>query len=165
MSNNFDGPIILDSLADATGPAGTGYLGTGGRTGADSNGPRLSGGSLANQPASASVPDGSLFMADNASLWISIGVAWIQISSDSLQQITGVGADAVAAQTQTVSVVGALPGDNCQATLLNDDTGAALGSITACVCVVPNAVDVTFTNAPTNSDGVVQVAAFGTRQI
>ena len=45
MSNNFDGPIILDSTFDnVTEP---GYLGTGGRAGEASVGPRLSGGTAA----------------------------------------------------------------------------------------------------------------------
>ena len=165
MSNNFDGPIILDSLADAAGAAGQGYLGTGGRSGSASIGPRLAGGAIANIPASASVPVGSLYMSDTGALYMSVGANWVQINSSSLQQVTGVGTATVAAQTQAVVVVGSTPGDICQATLQSNDTGATLGTITACVCSAPGQVDVTFSAAPTNNDGVIQVASFGTRQI
>ena len=86
MSNNFDGPIILDSLADAAGAAGRGYFGTGGRTLEDSNGPRLAGGAIANIPGSATVPDGSLYMADIPALFMSLGANWVQVNSVSLDQ-------------------------------------------------------------------------------
>ncbi len=165
MSNNFDGPIILDSLADAAGAAGPGYFGTGGRTLEDSNGPRLAGGAIANIPGSATVPDGSLYMADIPALFMSLGANWVQVNSVSLDQVTGTGTATVGAQTQQVSAPGALPGDVVTATLQSDDTGGPLGAITACIVSAPGAVDVTFTAAPTNSDGVIQVVAVGTRQI
>ena len=165
MSNNFDGPIILDSLADAAGAAGQGYLGTGGRSGSASVGPRLAGGAIANIPAAPSVPVGSLYMADTGILFMSVGANWVQINSIVLQTITGVGTATVTAQTVAVAVPGALPGDNCQATLQSDDTGGSLGVITACICSAPSQVDVTFAAAPTNNDGVIQAIAVGTRQI
>jgi hypothetical protein len=165
MSNNFDGPIILDSLADAAGAAGQGYLGTGGRTGASSNGPRLAGGLLANRPAAASVPAGSLYLdQDQITLWMAIGAVWVAVSSNSLETLTGAGTGVVAAQTQAISVPTALPGDTVQATLQSDDTGGSLGIVTASSVTAPGTVSVTFAAAPTNGDGVVQVATFGSRQ-
>ena len=165
MSNNFDGPIILDSLADAAGAAGQGYLGTGGRTGASSNGPRLAGGLLANRPAAASVPSGSLYLdQDQITLWMAIGAVWVAVSSNSLATVTGAGVAVVAAQTQAISVPTALPSDIVQATLLSDDTGGSLGIVTAASVTAPGTVSVTFAAAPTNGDGVVQVATFGSRQ-
>jgi hypothetical protein len=83
MSNNFDGPIILDStFNNATEP---GYLGTGGRTGEASVGPRLSGGTAAELAAAGNAPAGSLYLqSDDASLLqqttIPTGNTWSPVS-------------------------------------------------------------------------------------
>jgi len=165
MSNNFDGPIILDSLANAAGAAGQGYLGTGGRTGSASNGPRIAGGLLANRPAAASVPSGSLYLdQDQITLWIAVAGAWIAVSSNSLAQVTGVGTEVVTAQSQVVSVPTAIPGDVVQATIQSDDTGGTLGNINSASVTAPGQVTVVFASAPSNNDGVVGVTTFGSRQ-
>ena len=165
MSNNFDGPIILDSLADAAGAAGAGYLGTGGRTGEDSNGPRIAGGLLANRPAAASVPDGSLYLdQDQITLWISVVGIWVAVSSQSLAQVSGNATETVTAQSQVVVVPASLPGDVVQATIQSDDTGGSLGAILGAIVTAPGQVTVTFASAPVNNDGVIGVTTFGSRQ-
>ena len=76
MSNNFDGPIILDSLA-----LSQGYLGTGGRATDQSVGPRLSGGAPADPNLVLAAPQGSLHMGagtlwqntDGAATWVALG--------------------------------------------------------------------------------------------
>jgi hypothetical protein len=162
MSNNFDGPIILDSaFNNVTEP---GYFGTGGRTGETSDGPRLSGGTPAEQ-AGVVAPAGSLFMttaagSNDATLLqqrtFPSGSAWFPIAIGGGGAIVGSGTAAVAAQTQAIVVTGALPGDIATATLVNDDTGGPLGAITACA-VTADTVTVTFTNAVTTaSSGNIQ---------
>ncbi len=75
-SNNFDGPVLLESLALLRG-----YLGTGGRAGEDSIGPRVSGGVPADPNALLSAPQGSLHLAagtlwqntDGITAWAAVG--------------------------------------------------------------------------------------------
>jgi hypothetical protein len=76
MSNNFDGPVILDSLA-----LNEGYLGTGGRAGNQSVGPRVSGGVPVDPNGLLTAPQGSLHAGaatlwqntDGATTWIPVG--------------------------------------------------------------------------------------------
>ena len=163
MSNNFDGPIILDStFNNLTEP---GYLGTGGRAGEASIGPRLSGGTVAELAAAAAAPAGSLFMSVSAGsnqatllqqTTVPSGTAWSAIAVAGGGAIVGSGTRPVANQTQAITVTGALPGDIATATLVNDDTGGPLGAITDCV-VTADTVTVTFTNAVTTaSSGNIQ---------
>ena len=165
MSNNFDGPIILDSLADAGGPAGAGYLGTGGRVGEDSIGPRLMGGDFANIPPAASVPDASIFLDQTLpGIWLAAGPAWLALTAGSGETIIGAVVDVVAgAYPLAVTVPQALPGDVAIASLQSDDTGGTLGIVTGCIVSGPGQVDVSFANAVTTGDARVSIAVFGTR--
>ena len=161
MSNNFDGPIILDSAFNNVNEPG--YFGTGGRTGETSLGPRLSGGTAAEQ-AGVIAPGGSLFMttaagSNDATLLqqrtFPSGSAWFPIAIGGGGAIVGSGTQQMNNQTQAIVVTNALPGDIATATLVSDDTGGALGAITACA-VTANTVTVTMTNATNNGDGVMQ---------
>jgi hypothetical protein len=80
MSNNFDGPVILDSAAIAGG-----YLGTGGRLVNQSIGPRISGGDPANPNGVLSAIRGSLHLTDTPDLWINTdgATAWALVASGS----------------------------------------------------------------------------------
>ena len=168
MSNNYDGPIILESLADAAGtPAGPGYFGTGGRVGEDSVGPRLFGGLVANIPNAGGVPDGSMFLDQTLpGLWLAAGGNWFSLIPGDATGCIGAEIDVVAgAYPLVVSFPKALPGDVAIASLQSDDTGGTLGIVTDCIVSGPGQVDVTFANAVTNGDARVSVAVFGTRVI
>lgn len=167
MSNNFDGPIILESLADAGGPAGPGYVGTGGRVGEDSVGPRLFGGLFANIPAAAGVPDGSIFLDQTLpGIWLAAGANWLSLTPGGGQGVIGAVIDVVnGAYPLAVTVAQALPGDVAIASLQSDDTAGTLGIVTDCIVSGPGQVDVSFANAITNGDARVSVAVFGTRAI
>lgn len=76
-SNNFDGPILLDSLA-----LDRGYFGTGGRAVDESVGPRISGGAPADPNGLLIGPQGSLHLAAGT-LWQNTdgAVAWAAVAS------------------------------------------------------------------------------------
>lgn len=59
-----------------------------------------------------------------------------------------------------VAVPGLRFGNTIQATLISDDTGGTLGAIVGAAFSANDVAQVTFTNAPTNNDGLIQVNAF-----
>ena len=114
MSNNFEGPVVLESTFNN--PLEPGYLGTGGRVGEASIGPRLSGGTAAELAAAAPAPAGSLYLqSDDASLLqqttIPIGSTWSAIALGGGGTIVGGGIVVIpAGGSVTLTVNGAVSG-------------------------------------------------------
>lgn len=72
--------------------------------------------------------------------------------------IKNYGLATVAANPQTIALTGVEVGDFVFVTLRSDDTGVTkLGAVTAASVTAPGVVTVTFENAGTNGDGVMNV--------
>lgn len=72
--------------------------------------------------------------------------------------IKNYGQATVAANPQTIALTGVEVGDFVFVTVQSDDTGATkLGAVTAASVTGPGTVSVTFENAGTNGDGVMNV--------
>ena len=125
MSNNFDGPIILDSAA-----LNQGYLGTGGRVVDQSAGPRISGGAPADPNGVLVAPQGSLHLAA-ATLWQNTdGVtAWSNIIGSTMPVVfsidvspaAGVGSDNIFIVPYTI-----VGGEILSVVLVTNDSGQSI---------------------------------------
>ena len=154
MSNNFDGPIILDSTFNN--PTEPGYLGTGGRTGEASVGPRLSGGTAAELAAAGNAPAGSLYLqSDDASLLqqttIPTGNTWSAIALAGGGTIVGGGVVVIpnaAPHTVDLTVNGAVAGAGDIVFLTADVTDTTSGGNPGSTGIVSAANTVTVTADP-----------------
>ena len=169
MSNNLEGPVILESTFNN--PIEPGYFGTGGRVGEDSIGPLLSGGTAAELAAAGPAPAGSLYLqSDDASLLqqttIPVGVTWSAIALAGGGTIVGGGIVVIpAGGTVDLTVDGAIPaaGDIVFLTASVTDTTSggnpgATGIVSAAntVTVTVDPIYVALTAAPTG-DGRMAV--------
>jgi hypothetical protein len=181
MSNNFDGPVLLDSRINNA--AEPGYFGTGGRNVDASVGPFYSGGVLVDAITSTITPAlGSIFISVGANgipatfMWN--GDHWVGYASVPLNGITNVSAPpaisyamltedgpVAAANTVTFTAPGLVPTPTPSActilaTVQVEDTGGTLGGIQSAVITGLDTVEITTNNNAGNGDSIISVVVF-----
>jgi len=181
MSNNFDGPVLLDSRINNN--AQPGYFGTGGRNVDASVGPFYSGGVFTDAVAATITPAiGSIFISVGLNglpatfMWN--GDHWVAYATVPLNGISGTSAPpamsyamltadgpAAAANTVTFTAPGLVPTPTPSActilaTVQVEDTGGTLGGIQSAVITGLDTVEITTNKNGTNGNSIISVVAF-----